>query len=78
MISPFTFFNLFSSFLGVVLREAENKVSKVISSNWVRDDDIKRLLMTLPNWMNLHSGNVDEVLLALLKYFTLYMQTMVG
>jgi len=69
---------LFSSFLGVVLREAENKVSKVISSNWVRDDDIKRLLMTLPNWMNLHSGNVDEVLLALLKYFTLYMQTMVG
>jgi len=69
---------LFSSFLGVVLREAENKVSKVISSNWVRDDDIKRLLMTLPNWMNLHSGNVDEVLLALLKYFTLYIQTMMG
>ncbi|XP_066910805.1 exocyst complex component 4-like [Clytia hemisphaerica] len=51
----------YSSYKGVVVREADSsKVSKIISANWVRDDDIKRLLMTLPNWMHLHSDKVYE------------------
>lgn len=41
----------------LVLREGDGKVSRIISANWVRDEDISRLLMSLPNWASLQAGN---------------------
>ena len=40
---------------GLVYREGDGKASRIISVNWVKDDDIKRLLMSLPNWVNLRN-----------------------
>ena len=39
--------------LDLIFREGDGKASRIISANWVRDEDISRLLMSLPNWTNL-------------------------
>ena len=48
--------------LALIFREGDGKASRIISANWVRDEDISRLLMSLPNWTNLQvKNNAKEV-----------------
>jgi len=47
-----------NAYRGLIFREGDGKASRIISANWVKDDDIKRLMMSLPNWLHIQNPNL--------------------
>ncbi|XP_074643044.1 exocyst complex component 4-like [Tubulanus polymorphus] len=47
-----------NAYRGIVLSDTDDK--RVISATWAKDEDINRLLRSLPNWQQIHSD--DETL----------------
>ncbi|CAB3976804.1 Exocyst complex component 4 [Paramuricea clavata] len=44
----------YAAYKTIVKVTQSNSVSPIISATWAKDDDISRLLRSLPNWTNLH------------------------